>query len=73
MISEISKVNRLRIKRQKRITKPEFNNRKSNTCLMFHTNTVYETRTHSSGVRIETDTRERLETKQTSIIQSTYT
>ena len=36
---------------------------------MFHTNTVYKTRTHSSGVRIETDTRERLETKQTSIIQ----
>ena len=39
---------------------------------MFHTNTVYKTRTHSSGVRIETDTRERLETKQTSIIQSTH-
>ena len=38
---------------------------------MFYTNMVYETRIHSSGVRIETDTRERLETKQTSIIQST--
>ena len=32
MISEINKVNRLRIKRQKRIKKLEFNNRKSNTC-----------------------------------------
>ena len=39
---------------------------------MFHTNTVYKTRSHSSGVRIETDTRERLETKQTSIVQSTH-
>ena len=32
MILEINKVNRLRIKRQKRIKKLEFNNRKSNAC-----------------------------------------
>ena len=35
---------------------------------MFHTNTIYETRIHGNGIRIDPDIRERPETKQTSII-----